>query len=123
MSEKIRKAAGTALMVLTAAMIAAGCFPVRRPEPKEYSGQGKADPVVPAVSELAKDSPVNAWDAAALESLPGIGPVTAEKIVNEREGNGPFIYPEDLISVPGIGETKMALLREILINESGESEE
>ena len=123
MSEKIRKAAGIAIAVLTAALIAAGCFPVRRPETHAYRGRRYADRLFPAVSHLAEDNLTNTGDAASLEKLPGVGPVTAEEILKEREENGPFIYPEDLISVYGIGESKMVQIRETLIHETGESEE
>lgn len=46
---------------------------------------------------------LNSADAALLEKLPGIGPTTAEKIVQYREENGPFEYIEDLLKIPGIG--------------------
>ena len=123
MSEKIRKAAGTALIALTAAVIAAGCFPAGRTETHEYMGHRYADRLIPAVTRLAEDSLTNTGDAASLEKLPGVGPVTAEAILKEREENGLFIYPEDLISVYGIGDSKMMQIRDALINESGESEE
>ena len=123
MSEKIRKAAGTALIALTAAVIAAGCFPAGRPETHTYRGHGYAERLIPAVTRLTEDSLINTGDPASLEKLPGVGPVTAEAILKEREENGLFIYPEDLISVYGIGESKMIQIRNALINESGESEE
>ena len=123
MSEKIRKAAGTALIALTAAVIAAGCFRAGRTETRTYRGNGYADRLIPSVTHLTEDSLINTGDPASLEKLPGVGPVTAEAILKEREENGLFIYPEDLISVYGIGESKMIQIRDALINESGESEE
>ena len=45
----------------------------------------------------------NRASPASLETLPGIGPVTAEKIVAYREENGPFRRIEDIQDVPGIG--------------------
>lgn len=58
---------------------------------------------------------VNTADAAALEMLPGVGPVLAERIVAHREANGPFTVVEDLLDVPGIGESKLAAMRESVI--------
>jgi competence protein ComEA len=55
---------------------------------------------------------LNAADAAALEALPGVGPVLAERIVAHRTEYGPFTTVEDLLDVPGIGEAKLAQLRD-----------
>ena len=51
---------------------------------------------------------INAATAAELDALPGIGPATAEKIVADREANGPFSAIEDIKRVSGIGEKKYA---------------
>ncbi|MCF7935241.1 MAG: ComEA family DNA-binding protein [Synergistales bacterium] len=51
--------------------------------------------------------PVNTAGQKALETLPGIGPVTAAALIEEREQNGPFAAPEDLLRVRGIGPKKM----------------
>ncbi|MDH5421450.1 MAG: helix-hairpin-helix domain-containing protein, partial [Acidimicrobiia bacterium] len=56
--------------------------------------------------------PINTADAAALETLPGVGPVLAERIVAFRTQNGPFGEVEDLLDVPGIGEAKLASIRD-----------
>ena len=55
---------------------------------------------------------VNQADASVLEDLPGVGPVLAERIVAHREANGPFETVEDLLEVPGIGEAKLAAMRD-----------
>jgi competence protein ComEA len=47
-----------------------------------------------------------------LDSLPGIGPVTAQQIVEWRTANGPFRSVDDLDEVPGIGPTRIEQLRE-----------
>ncbi|HEX6946277.1 MAG TPA: ComEA family DNA-binding protein [Acidimicrobiia bacterium] len=57
---------------------------------------------------------VNRATAAELENLPGVGPVLAERIVAYREQNGPFETVEDLLQVPGIGEAKLAALRDLI---------
>lgn len=57
---------------------------------------------------------LNRATAAELEALPGVGPVLAERIVAFREENGSFDTVEDLLSVPGIGESKLAALRDLV---------
>lgn len=46
---------------------------------------------------------INIASQAELETLPGIGPTTAQKIIEYREANGPFLNTEDIINVSGIG--------------------
>jgi competence protein ComEA len=55
---------------------------------------------------------VNVADLTALEELPGVGPVLAERIVAYRDEHGPFTVIEDLLDVPGIGEAKLEGLRD-----------
>jgi competence protein ComEA len=57
---------------------------------------------------------INQADSTALEDLPGVGPVLAERIVAHREANGPFEAVEDLLEVPGIGEAKLASMRDLI---------
>jgi competence protein ComEA len=56
--------------------------------------------VVTTTTELIN---INTASAAELDALPGIGPTTAQKIVEYRDQNGPFINAEDIINVSGIG--------------------
>ena len=55
---------------------------------------------------------VNDATAEALCALPGVGMVQAEAIIAEREANGRFVFPQDLLAVKGIGEKKLAGLLE-----------
>jgi competence protein ComEA len=55
---------------------------------------------------------LNRADATQLETLPGVGPVLAARIVEYRDAHGPFASVEDLLDVPGIGEAKLAALRD-----------
>ena len=48
--------------------------------------------------------------ADELDTLPGVGEVIAQRIIEEREQNGPFYYPEDLMNVKGIGEKTLEKL-------------
>lgn len=57
---------------------------------------------------------LNRADATALQDLPGVGPVLAERIVAYRDANGPFSAVEDLLEVSGIGEAKLAAIRDLV---------
>ena len=49
-----------------------------------------------------------------LDELPGIGPVTAQKIVDWRSTHGPFRSVDDLDAVPGIGPARIEQLRDLV---------
>lgn len=51
---------------------------------------------------------LNTADAAALDTLPGVGPVTAEAILSWREEHGGFTSVDELLEVDGIGEATLA---------------
>jgi competence protein ComEA len=75
--------------------------------------------VVRSVGDGAGESASSGIDlnrsvASDLESLPGVGPVLAGRIVAYREANGPFRTVEDLLDVPGIGEAKLAQMRDAI---------
>ena len=64
-----------------------------------------------AVGLPAGSVEINRASVEALDELPGIGPVIALRIVEERELNGPFHYPEDLLAVNGIGTKTLEKIR------------
>ncbi|MCG7286601.1 ComEA family DNA-binding protein [Cellulomonas sp. ACRRI] len=57
---------------------------------------------------------VNAAGAAELQTLPGIGPVLAERIVAWREANGPFASVDALLDVSGIGPAVLGQIRDLV---------
>jgi competence protein ComEA len=65
----------------------------------------------------APSSPVdlNSADESALESLPGVGPATAAAIIAYRQEHGPFTSVDQLLDVRGIGDGKMAQLRDFVV--------
>lgn len=71
---------------------------------------GPASP--PASSPPAGPLDLNAAGATELDRLPGIGPATAQAIVEHREQHGPFAAVDDLEEVRGIGPAKLEALRD-----------
>ncbi len=70
---------------------------------------GTAAPGQPAV-------PVNLNTATLeqLDTLPGVGPATAQKILDYREQHGGFGSVDELGEVPGIGDVRLAALRDLV---------
>ena len=57
---------------------------------------------------------LNRADATELQALPGIGPTLGRRIVADREINGPFRRPEELLRVPGVGAKRYARLEGLI---------
>jgi competence protein ComEA len=49
-----------------------------------------------------------------LDALPGVGPVTAQKILDYRQQHGAFSSIEDLDAIPGIGAARLEQLRDLV---------
>jgi competence protein ComEA len=101
-------------MINLAAPLADGeqvVVPKRGPPGAAVGGTGgaAATPGVPA-------GPVhlNTATLEQLDSLPGVGPVTAQKILDYREKHGAFSSVDELDAVPGIGPARMDTLRDLV---------
>jgi len=57
---------------------------------------------------------INTATAAELDTLPGIGPVLGQRIVDYRETNGPFAAIEDIKNVRGIGDATFEEIKELI---------
>ena len=57
---------------------------------------------------------INRASVTELDALPGVGPSTAQAIVDYRTTNGPFGSPEDLLNVKGIGPAKFDAMRKLV---------
>ncbi|MGN0075792.1 MAG: helix-hairpin-helix domain-containing protein [Parafannyhessea sp.] len=57
---------------------------------------------------------INTADETQLQQLPGVGEATAKAIVEDRQNNGAFSTPEDLMRVSGIGEKKFERMRSMV---------
>ncbi|TDP96308.1 ComEA family DNA-binding protein [Labedaea rhizosphaerae] len=58
---------------------------------------------------------INTASAEKLDTLPGIGEVTAQRIVQWRQQHGRFASVDQLQQVPGIGDAKLASLRDLVV--------
>jgi competence protein ComEA len=80
-------------------------------------GAGAAAGVGAAGSSAAPAGPVSLSSASAeqLDTLPGVGPVTAQKIVEYRTTHGAFHSVDELDAIPGIGPARLADLRDLVV--------
>lgn len=84
-------------------------------------GEQLTVPMIGAAEEEGGSTPagdglvdLNNADQAALETLPGIGPALAQRIVAWREENGGFRSVEDLLAVAGIGDSVLGGLKDLV---------
>jgi len=82
--------------------------PVRASAPVA-GASGSGSPAAPASKVSLSSATVE-----QLDSLPGIGPVTAQKIVDWRTAHGPFATVDALDEVPGIGPARIEQLRDLV---------
>jgi competence protein ComEA len=81
--------------------------------------QGAATAVTPGGGQGAGAAQVrliniNTADTVALQALNGVGPSTAQKIIDYREANGPFAKTEDLKKVSGIGDNTYEKMKDYI---------
>ena len=128
-SEKVTKTEALLLaMTLVFLLLTGAIFVLRsRSGGAEYVVRNEtmraAEEETPPASVLEEEPPVpsaenplniNLADAAALDTLPGIGPVLAGRIVEYRSTHGAFSKKEDLMLVEGIGEGIYGDLRDVI---------
>jgi competence protein ComEA len=90
--------------------------------------QGETPPLLPtpepslsgekeAPAEIGFPINVNQASVEALEALPGIGPKTAQAIVDYRQASGPFPTVDSITAVKGIGQGTLEKIRALIVVE------
>ena len=84
--------------------------PEKAPRVAPASGGGGTEAATPATA----GQPINLNTATLeqLDTLAGVGPATAQKILDFRDEHGGFGTVDELAEVPGIGEKRLASLKE-----------
>ena len=93
----------SALVLIVA--LAFGSFPV--------AAQRAAKPTMATVVSTEPIN-INSATAAQIASLPGIGPKTADLVVQYRVKNGPFKNIEEIMNVRGVGEKSFLKIKDRL---------
>ena len=75
--------------------------------------------VFPALAAATKKPPlkpinINSASSEELQQVPGIGPVTADKILQMRKSYGAFKSVDDLLAIRGIGKKRLEKMRKYL---------
>ena len=106
------------LLVLTA-LFCLGMAAIWYAAPRTMTGDYQVTASTPEDGGTAAAARVNINTAGVseLDSLPGIGPVLAQRIVDEREANGPYTGAEDLTRVEGIGQAIVESIQDHIITE------
>lgn len=87
----------------------------RRLESGAPAGAGGSAPgTAPSAVGAGRRLSLATASAAELDELPGVGPVTAQKILDYRAEHGPFRSVDDLDAVPGIGPARIEQLRDLV---------
>lgn len=86
------------LVVLAAALLVA---------PAGLAAQSKKKPLLRPVN-------INTANFEELQRVPGIGPKTAQRILDARKSVGRFRSVDELLAVPGMGEKRLAKMRQYL---------
>jgi competence protein ComEA len=101
----------TRLMMTLGAFVIMG---ILAPAPVTAQDKPAAKPAKAAAASPASPVNLNTATQAQLETLPGIGPASAKRIIEYRDKNGKFKKIEELMNVKGIGEKSFLKLKPMI---------
>ncbi len=112
--ERVRQVIGTLCLCLAglALLFPVVVTPRTEQQADVYTISGRTGTPLPTV--VPGEINVNTADLETLMTLPGVGEVIGQRIIETREAVGRFFYPEDLLLVPGIGEKRLEALRSLI---------
>lgn len=87
----------------------------RRGTPGAGASAGAPGGAAPAGAGAGGPVSLSTATADELDTLPGVGPVTAQKIVDYRTQHGPFHSVEELDAIPGIGPARLSELQGLVV--------
>ena len=103
-----------AVLVLAALVFTSSQLIAQSAAPKPQGGGRATRPTVTATVVSTEVVNLNSASAAQIASLPGIGPKTADLVVEYRTKNGPFKKIEEVMNVRGIGEKSFLKIKDRL---------
>ncbi len=83
-------------------------------EPKVALPEGGSAAGSSSAGQSAMRININSANSESLQTLPGIGPSLAASIITFRSREGPFARIDDLIKVPGIGQSKLRQIADLV---------
>lgn len=110
-----RKANGSAVNLAAPLVDGTQVVVPRKGEEAPVAAAGGAGGAAGAAGAPTGPIHLNAASLEELETIPGVGPVTAQRIVDFREQNGPFQSVDELDAVSGIGPKRMEQMRELVV--------
>ncbi len=88
-----------------------GAAPTESPDALELPGSATEPPSNSVNTDLIN---INTASLEELDSLPGIGPTTAQRIIDYRDTNGPFTTIDEIMDVSGVGPSTFDEIKDLI---------
>lgn len=84
-------------------------------KPTETIAFETSEPEIETTLGIILPVAINRADKDTLSTLPGIGDVLAQRIIDYRNNHGNYIYVEDLLNVEGISKGRLDAIRDLIV--------